>query len=108
MYNLNEVTGKNTLTNNPQYPYNPTHPYNILIIGGSGTGTIIALPNLMSEEHALAQIYLYVIDLSGRKYQHLIKTRVTVGKKHFTDSSTFTEHSNDIHDIYENIDFYKK
>ena len=42
------------------------------------------------------------------KYQHLIKHRVTVGKKYFIHSSTFTECSNDIHNVYENIDVYKQ
>lgn len=44
----------------------------------------------------------------GPKNQHLIKDRVTVGKKHFIHSSTFTEYSNDIHNVYENIDVYKQ
>ena len=42
------------------------------------------------------------------KYQHLIKHRVTVGKKYFIHSSTFTEYSNDIHNVYENIESTNK
>ena len=42
------------------------------------------------------------------KYQHLIKHRVTVGKKYFIHSSTFTECSNDIHNVYENIESTNK
>ena len=42
------------------------------------------------------------------KYQHLIKHRVTVGKKYFIHSSTFTECSNDIHSVYENIESTNK
>lgn len=44
----------------------------------------------------------------GPKYQHLIKHRVTVGKKHFIHLSNFTECSNDIRNVYENIDVYKQ
>ena len=40
------------------------------------------------------------------KYQLLIKKLESVGSKHFYDSKTIVEYSNDMDDIYENIDEY--
>ena len=40
------------------------------------------------------------------KYHFLIKKCEDVGKKHFHDSKAFIEYSNDMHDIYKNIEEY--
>ena len=40
---------------------------------------------------------------SSAKYQFLIKKREDVGTKHFNDSKAFIEYSNDMGDIYKNI-----
>ena len=40
------------------------------------------------------------------KYQFLIKKRENIGLKHFNDPKAFIEYSNDMHDVYKNIDHY--
>ena len=40
------------------------------------------------------------------KYQYLINKRDGVGINHFNDSKAFIEYSNDMRDVYKNIDEY--
>ena len=40
------------------------------------------------------------------KYQHLINKRESVGINHFKDPKAFIEYSNDMHDVYKNINYY--
>ena len=40
------------------------------------------------------------------KYQFLINKRESAGLKHFNDPKPFIEYSNDMHDVYQNIDEY--
>ena len=40
------------------------------------------------------------------KYQYLINKRDSVGINHFNDSKAFIEYSNDMRDVYKNIDEY--
>ena len=40
------------------------------------------------------------------KYQFLINKREIGGLKHFNDPKAFTDYSNDIQDVYKNIDEY--
>ena len=40
------------------------------------------------------------------KYQYLINKREGVGIYHFNDPKAFIEYSNDMHDVYKNIDDY--
>ena len=40
------------------------------------------------------------------KYQYLINTREKIGIDHFNDSKAFIEYSNDMRDVYKNIDEY--
>ena len=41
-----------------------------------------------------------------KKYQHFINKREKVGLNHFNDPKAFIEYSNDMHDVYKNIDDY--
>ena len=52
------------------------------------------------------KIYLYVKDLSEPKYQFLIKKREDAGIKSLDDPIAFTEYSNTMDDVYNNIDDY--
>ena len=45
-------------------------------------------------------------DLYEAKYQYLINKRERVGINHFNDPKAFIEYSNDMHDVYKNIDDY--
>ena len=49
---------------------------------------------------------MYVKDLYEAKYQYLINIREKVGIDHFDDPKAFTEYSNDMHDVYKNINAY--
>ena len=52
------------------------------------------------------KIYLYAKDQYEAKYQFLIKKREDVRKKHFNDSKAFIGYSNNMVDIYKNIEDY--
>ena len=82
------------------------HPYRMLIIGGSRSGKINALLNLINNQSDIDKIYLYAKDPYEAKYQFLINKREGTGLKHFNDSKAFTEYSNDMYDVYKNIDEY--
>ena len=51
---------------------------------------------------------MYAKDPYEAKYQHLIKIREKVGLKCFNDPKAFIKYSNDMHDVYKNIDETKK
>ena len=106
MINFDEYTNENKKEHNFNWSYIPDHPYRILIIGGSGTGKTNALLNLINNQQNIDKIYLYAKDPYEDKYQYLINKRKNVGLKHFNDPKAFIEYSNDMHDVYENIDNY--
>ena len=41
-----------------------------------------------------------------KKYQYLINKRENVGLNHFNDLKAFMEYSNDMQDVYKNIEDY--
>ena len=84
----------------------PHHPYRILIIGASGSGKTNALLNLINNQPDIDKIYLYAKDPYEKKYQYLINKREKVGSNHFNDPKAFMEYSNDMQDVYENIEDY--
>ena len=88
------------------WPYIPDHPYRILIIGGSGSGKTNALLNLINNQSDIDKIYLYAKDPYEEKHQYLINKREKVGSKHFNDPKAFMEYSNNMHDVYKNIEDY--
>ena len=104
MINFDEYTDKNKIEHNSNYPYIPDHPYRILIIGGSGSGKTNALLNLINNQPDINKIYLYAKDPYKDKYQFLIRKRENIGLKHFNDPKAFIEYSNNMHDVYKNID----
>ena len=73
---------------------------------GSGSGKTNTLINSINEQDDIDKIYLYVKDLSEPKYEVLIKKRENAGIKHFNDPNAFTECSNTMGDVYENINDY--
>ena len=54
----------------------------------------------------IEKIYLYAKDPYESKDQHLINKRESVGINHFKDPKAFIDYSNDMHDVYKNIDDY--
>ena len=62
--------------------------------------------NLINNQPDIDKIYLYVKDPYEAKYQYLINKREKVGLDHFKDPKAFMEYSNDIEDVYKNIENY--
>ena len=87
------------------WPYIPDHPYRILITGGSGTGKTNVLLNLINDQPDI-KIYLYAKDPYEDKYQYLINKKECVGINYLNDPKAFIAYSNDMHDVYKNIDNY--
>ena len=106
MFNFDYVTKENIKEHNPRWSEIPDHPYPMLIIGGFELWKINALPNLINNEPDIDKIYLYAKCPYEAKDQLLINEREKIVLKYFNNSKAFTEYSNDMDDIYENIEEY--
>ena len=62
--------------------------------------------NLINNQPNIDKIYLYAKDPYEAKYQYLINKREKVGQYHFDDPKAFIEYSNDMQDVYKNIEYY--
>ena len=96
----------NKTEHNRNWPHIPHHPYKIWIIGGSGSGKTNVLLNLIESQPDIDKIYLCAKDSYEAKYQYLINIREKVGIDHHDDPRAYIEYSNDMHDVYKNIDEY--
>ena len=65
---------------------------------------IHSLFSLIHHEPDIGKIYLYAKDSYEAKYQLLINKRESTGLKYLNDSNAFVEYSNDVNDIYENVE----
>ena len=106
MINFDDYTNENKIEHNLKWPYIPDHPYRILTIGGSGSGKTNALLNLINNQLDIDKIYLYAKDPYEAKYQYLINKREKVGLDHLDGHKAFMEYSNDVQDVYKNIEDY--
>ena len=106
MINFDDYSNENNSQHNINWPYIPDHPHRILIIGGSGSGKTNAVFNLIDNQPDIDTIYLYAKDLYEPKYQFLINKRESIGLKYFNHPKAFIEYSNDMRDVYKNIDDY--
>ena len=61
---------------------------------------------LINNQPDIGKIYLYAKDPYEAKYQYLINKREKVGLNHFNDPKAFMEYSNDMQDVYKNIEDY--
>ena len=106
MIDFDDYTNENKTEHNLKCPYIPDHPYRILIVGSSGSGKTNTLSNLINNQPAIDKIYLYAKDPYEAKYQYLINKREKVGLNYFNDHKAFTDYSNDMQDVYKNIEGY--
>ena len=106
MTNFDDYANENKTKHNLEWQYIPNHPYRILIIGGSGSGKTNVLLSLINNQPDIDKIYLYAEDPYESKYQFLINERKTTGLIHFNDPKTFIQYSDDMQDVYKNIDEY--
>ena len=106
MINFDYYTNENKIEHNSKWPYIPDHPYRILIVGGSGSRTTNELLNLINIQPDIDKIYLYAKDPDETKYQYLINKREKVGLDRRKDPKAFMEYSNDMEDVYKNIENY--
>ena len=106
MINFDDYVNENKTIHNKNWPYIPDRPCRILIIGVSGSGKTNLLLKLIENQPDIDKIYLYAKDRYESKYQYLINKREGAGKNHFNDPRAFINYSNDMHDVYKNIDDY--
>ena len=100
MFNFDYITKEDIKEHNPNWPEIPNHPYRILV-GSSGSGKTNSLL-----KPDINKIYLYAKDPYKAKYQLLINKRESTGFKYFNDSKAFVKYSNNVDDIYRNIEDY--
>ena len=62
--------------------------------------------NLINNEPDIDKIYLYAKDPYEAKYLYLNNKRGKVGLAHFKDPRALIEFSNDMQDVYKNIEDY--
>ena len=86
-------------------PEVPDYPYRILIVGGSGCWKTNSLFNLIYQPDVV-KIYLYAKDPYEAKYQFVINKQESTELKYLNYSKAFIEYSNDVDDIYKNIEEY--
>ena len=106
MINFDDIIKEETKEHNPNWPQIPDSPCRILIIGGSGSPKTNSLCNLINQQPDIDKIYLYAKDPYETKYQFLINKPESTGLNHFNDSKAFIEYSNDMDNIYKNIEEY--
>ena len=107
MISFGDYTNEYKSEHNSNWPYTPDHTNRILIIGGSGSGKVNTLLNLINNQPDIDKMYLYGKDPYEAKYQHLINKGERVGIGHFNDPfKAFMEYSNDMLDVYKNIEDY--
>ena len=80
--------------------------YRTLIVGGSGSGQTNTLLNLINNKPDIDKIYLYAKNPSQAKYRFLINKWECTDLKYLNDSKAFIEYSNDMDDIYKNVEDY--
>ena len=61
---------------------------------------------MINNQPDIDKIYLYAKDPYETKNQYLVNKRKKVGLNHFNDPKAFMEYSNDMQDVYKNIEDY--
>ena len=106
MINFVDYFNENKTKHNENWSYISDKASGILIIGDSGSGKTNLLLNLIENQPKIDKIYMYAKDPFEAKYQYLINKREGVDIDHFNDPKAFIEYSNDMRDVYKNINYY--
>ena len=106
MFNFDYIIKIDIKENNLKWPKLPDQSYRRLIIGASGSRKTNASLNLVNDEPDIEKSYLYAEDPYKTKYQLLINKRESTWLKNLNDTKAFIEYSNDMGDIYKNIEEY--
>ena len=106
MINFGDITKENIKEHNLNSPQTPDHPYRIFIIQGSGSGKTNSLFSLISQQPDIDRIQLYAKGPYESKYYFLINKRESTVLTHVNDCEAFIDYSNDMDDIYKNIEEY--
>ena len=77
-----------------------------ILIEGSGSGKTNLLFDIVNHQPDIDKIYLCAKDPYEAKYQLFINKRESTVLKYSNDSKAFTEYSNDMDNIYKNIEEY--
>ena len=80
----------------------------MLIIGQSGSGKTNTLLHLINNLHPIDKIYLYAKDIYEPKYEYLINKGEQAGIKNLDDPKSFMEYSDDMDDVFDDINNYNK
>ena len=62
--------------------------------------------NLIESQPDIDKLYFYAKDPYEAKYLYLINKSEGVGINHFNDPKAFIQYSDDMHNVYKNIDDY--
>ena len=72
----------------------------------NASGKTNALLNLTNNQPDIDEIYLYAKDPYEAKYKLLNNKRENTGLKHFNNPKAFVEYSDNMQDVYKNIEGY--
>ena len=100
MINFDDFANENKTQHNQKSSYIPDHPYRIVTIGSSGSEKTNALLTLINNQPDVHK------DSYEAKYQFLINKKESTGLNHFNHPKAFIQYSNDIQDVYKNIEEY--
>ena len=104
MLNLDNIVSNKNMSSSEDNNW----PFKIVIIGPSGSGKTNTLLHLINNLHPIDEIYLYAKDIHEPKYEYLINKREQVGIKNLNEPHTFIECSDDMNDVLDDINNYKK
>ena len=105
-YSFDDYVNENKPEHNKNWPYIPDHPYRISIIGGSESGKINVLLNLIENQPDIDKIYLHAKYPYDAQNQYSVNEREGIDIDHLNNPKAFIEYSNDMHDASKNIDEY--
>ena len=95
------------INHNLNWPYIFNGPYKGLLTGGSRSSKAYELLKIIKHQQPdIDKIYLYIKDPFESMYQLLANRRENVGINYEKNPKTFSDYSQKIDDVYENIEDY--